>query len=191
MSVRGSWHLCVRALDNIFLSGVYTGRAYFETCPDGSIPQLSGCPFSTIQIVEGMNALLDVRVTFLDGGSCQNQSIRSLSVTHNGVLIYVCSNLQGSFNSECSPSADGKYILDTSQCSFSDDCDSVGSELQCCKFRGFLVITNFNASDAGNYTAAVSVQEDGSRRRTMIKTMLYGMLLYFQLHTFRQFSFYG
>lgn len=152
-----------------------TGRAYFQNCNGTGTPQPgeSGESCSgeeTIVVSNGQEARLDLRVLFRDGGNCENQSIRSLDVMRDGAPIYSCPNILNSESDPC-PSTD-KYRADSSQCP--QDCVG-GTELQCCKFRFFLVIMSVNASDFGQYVASILLEDGGGERTTITKTFLLEM----------------
>ncbi len=112
-------------------------------------------------------------MVFRDGGKCENQTIRRLQVEHNGMEVFSCSNIVGNASQPCFSTE--KYHVDNSECP--QDCVA-SSLLQCCKFRFFLTIMDFNESDAGTYVASVTVEEDGGSPRDMTKTFeLKGMRL--------------
>jgi hypothetical protein len=111
---------------------VSAGRGEFESCPEG------GC--NSMQVVQsGQEAVLDVRVTFRNGGNCANQGITRLTVTRNGTdVVYTCSNETTTCNSN------SRFrVVDGPGCTVD------------CKFYTDLALTDFTASDVGMYTVEV------------------------------------
>ena len=130
-------------------------------CSNNQPSELSGCPNVEILIVNQDFKGLDVRMTFRDGGICENQTIRRLTVEHNGMIVYECSNILSNQDSPCESNGKFTVIADP-------QCES--DNLQDCKFNFFLNLTDFNVSDVGRYVAMVQVMEDGLQRREMMKS---------------------
>ena len=141
------------------------------TCPNNEMSDLAGCSdMDNVTFDEDFHGPgLDVRVTFRDGGDCENQTIRRLDVEHNGMIVYTCSNILSAFALPCESNEKFQVVTDP-ECSPS--CAS--NDLQCCKFSIFLNFTSFSTSDVGRYVATVQFFEDGMQRRLMTKTFNVG-----------------
>ena len=125
---------------------IFTDMVYYTTCANGEIPGHTGC----VGIQNTSEFQLDVRVTFRDGGICENETIRILTITHNGQSVYTCPNLGSHERSLCTPN--GKFTVENPSSCASDDDECLLNF----KYNIFLHFVDFNRNDTGSYKATIS-----------------------------------
>lgn len=108
------------------------------------------------------NVTLDVRVEFVNGGDCENQTTRILTVNRilprNNLLVYSCSNISEFSTTFCNNTPKFMVVREDPFCETLD-----------CKYNIRIVLLNVQKSDAGTYDVSVKFEE-GNSMRTISRT---------------------
>ena len=138
------------------------GLGVFESCE--KVENLNrGCTnIQQISAVLGGIATFEIRLIFRHGGMCTNQAVRLLSLQKdsNPETVFTCSNIAGFANrNNCNDSGNVSPRYRSVQLESCNDC----------KYYIDVQLSEVNSSDAGNYTATVTLREDNTNNRVITK----------------------